>query len=277
MVLYKKSIKLRVTIKLSKKVQPFSSLFCFYSFCFDFVCIIAENILKPNNHYSMKQGIIVLMAILAISCGQKKADKSILSKEITAEEIVQTSGYTYVRYTENDSVQWLATTVIDAKVGEKYYFEKSMEMKNFHSKELNRDFKTILFVDKLTTEPVVLDPSKPSGPGSAKAKAEKVMGMIEKTKEELTVADLYAKKESFADKTVQIKGKVVKVTPRIMNKNWVHIQDGTESEGSYDLIVTTLAELKVGDIVTLEGKLALDKDFGYGYKYDLIVEDALVK
>ncbi len=233
--------------------------------------------MKLNNHYNMKQLIIVLMAILAISCGQKKADKTTLSKEITVDEVIQTSTYTYLKFTKDDSEQWLATTSIDAKVGEKYYYEKSMVMENFHSKELNRDFKTILFVEKLTTEPIVLDPSKSSGPGSAKAKAERVMGIIEKTKDEITIADLYGKKDSYADKMVQIKGKVVKVSPSIMNKNWVHIQDGTESEGNYDLIVTTLAEVKVGDIVTFEGKLALDKDFGYGYKYDVIVEDALVK
>lgn len=226
----------------------------------------------------MKQGIIILMAIIAISCGQKKAEKvTIISNELTADEVLQTSGYTYIKFTQNDSVKWLATTVFDAKVGEKYYYEKSMEMNNFHSKELNRDFESILFIDRLTSEPIVLDPSKPSGPGSAKAKAEKAIGVIEKTKDELTIADLFSKKDSYADKLVQLKGKVVKVSPRIMNKNWLHIQDGTEFEGNYDLIVTTIAEVKVGDIVTLEGKLALDKDFGYGYKYDVIVEDALVK
>jgi len=232
---------------------------------------------KTNNHYNMKQGLIILFAILALSCGHKKADKTILSKEVNVEEVLQTSGYTYIRFTENDSLRWLAATSIDAKVGDKFYYDKSMVMENFHSKELNRDFKTILFVDKLTTEPVVLDPSKPSGPGSAKAKAEKVLGMIEKTKDELTIANLFSNKESYANKTVVIKGKVVKYNSGIMNKNWLHIQDGTDSNGSYDLTVTTLAELKVGDIVTLEGKIALGKDFGYGYVYDVLLEDAVVK
>jgi hypothetical protein len=70
---------------------------------------------------------------------------------------------------------------------------------------------------------------------------------------------------------------VVKYSPGIMNKNWVHIQDGTEYDGNYDLTVTTLSEFKVGDIVTLEGKIALDKDFGYGYIYDVLLEDAVAK
>lgn len=221
------------------------------------------------------------MALIAISCSQKNSKTgNSNSQEVIVEEVIQTSGYTYARFTENDSVQWLATTIIDAKVGEKYYFEKSksMEMKDFHSKELNRSFKTILFVDRLTTEPELTDKkNRTSGPGSAKAKAPKVTVAIEKSKGELTIADLFAKKDTYADKLVLIKGKVVKSSPSIMNKNWVHIQDGTEFDGNYDLTVTTLAELKVGDTVTLEGKLSLGKDFGYGYSYDVIMEDAVVK
>lgn len=226
----------------------------------------------------MKQGLIVLMAILAISCGQisnKTGNGN--SHEIIVKEVIQTSGYTYIRFTENDTEQWLATAVVDAKVGEKYYFEKGLAMENFHSKELNKDFKTILFVDRITTEPASDEKKTKSAPGSAKAKAERMIISMEKSKDELTIADLFSNKESYANKTVLIKGKVVKYSAGIMNKNWVHIQDGTESDGNYDLTVTTLAELKVGDIVTLEGKVALAKDFGYGYTYDVLLEDAAVK
>ncbi|MHC1702601.1 MAG: hypothetical protein AB9846_01715 [Tenuifilaceae bacterium] len=227
----------------------------------------------------MKQVIIILIAILAFSCnqGKVKIDNGSNSHEIIVEEVIQSSGYTYIRFTMNDSLQWLATSLIDAKVGEKYYFEESMKMLNFHSKELNRSFETILFVEDLTTEPISAEDITKSSLGSGKAKIERVTVTIEKSKDELTVADLYLNKESYANKVVIIKGIVVKFSPLIMNKNWVHIQDGTESDGKYDLTVTTLAEFKVGDTITLEGKVALNKDFGHGYKYDLLLEDAVVK
>lgn len=228
----------------------------------------------------MKQVIFILMATLAISCNQiyPKMDNGNSRNEVVVEEVIQTSGYTYLRFTDNGTEQWLATTLIDAKVGEKYYYEKSMVMENFHSKELERDFKTILFVERLSTEPISAEEkTKPVAPGSAKAKAEKMVVVIEKSKDDITVANLYSNKETYANKLVLIKGKVVKYSPGIMNKNWVHIQDGTEYDGNYDLTVTTLSEFKVGDIVTLEGKIALDKDFGYGYKYDVLLEDAVAK
>ena len=73
-----------------------------------------------------------------------------------------------------------------------------------------------------------------------------------------------------------MRGKVVKFTPEIMGKNWIHLQDGTGAAGTSDLTVTTSASAKTGDTVTVKGILVVDKDFGYGYAYDVIIEDAEV-
>lgn len=47
--------------------------------------------------------------------------------------------------------------------------------------------------------------------------------------------------------------------------------------GTNDLVVTTQDAPKVGDVVTAKGTLHKDKDFGAGYKYRMIVEEATVK
>ncbi len=71
---------------------------------------------------------------------------------------------------------------------------------------------------------------------------------------------------------------MVKFTPRIMGKNWLHLQDGSgdTAAGTHDLTVTTNVTAKVGDTVLISGAVTLDKDFGEGYKYDVIIEDAKV-
>jgi len=92
----------------------------------------------------------------------------------------------------------------------------------------------------------------------------------------LKIADLLVGKKDYAGKTVKIKGSVTKFNAEIMGKNWVHLQDGTESEGVYDLTVTTDKVVSVGDIVTFEGKIILDKDFGYGYFYSILMEDGKI-
>jgi len=94
----------------------------------------------------------------------------------------------------------------------------------------------------------------------------------------ISIADLYSNKASYAGKKVKVSGEVVKFNPEIMGVNWIHLQDGTDFEGSFDLTVTSNQVVAIGDIVTFEGVVALDKDFGYGYFYDLLVEEgAIVK
>jgi len=92
----------------------------------------------------------------------------------------------------------------------------------------------------------------------------------------ITIAKLMENKKSFAGNAIKIKGKVTKYNPSIMGKNWVHIQDGTEFGDGFDLTVTTDAIVAVGETVTFEGKIALDKDFGYGYTYSILLEEARV-
>jgi hypothetical protein len=89
----------------------------------------------------------------------------------------------------------------------------------------------------------------------------------------ITVSKLLGDKKAYEGKVIKVKGQVTKYNGGIMGKNWVHIQDGTEYKNGYDLTVTTDITVAVGEIVTFEGKIALDKDFGYGYSYDVIMEE----
>ena len=96
------------------------------------------------------------------------------------------------------------------------------------------------------------------------------------SKADQTVAEVYAGQNGLLGTVVKVRGKVVKFSPQIMGKNWVHVQDGTGSSGTNDLTATTANSAKVGDIVLVSGKITQNKDFGGGYKYALILEDAQV-
>jgi len=102
---------------------------------------------------------------------------------------------------------------------------------------------------------------------------EKIDVVVEPCGECITIAKLLTGKQSYSGKVIKIKGKVTKFNPSIMGKNWVHIQDGTEFEGGFDLTVTTDIQASVGETITFEGKIVLDKDFGYGYFYNVLMED----
>lgn len=92
-----------------------------------------------------------------------------------------------------------------------------------------------------------------------------------------TVADLFAHKAELAGKEVTVKGKVVKANNNIMQRNWLHLQDGTGGEDTNDITVTSQQTANVGDEVTVRGKLVADKDIGAGYNYSLLIEDAAIE
>ncbi len=228
----------------------------------------------------MKLNILILLAaiiVLSVSCKQKnKASENLAPNvhKVTAEEVVQSSNYTYLRVSEDSKETWIAISRREVEAGKSYYYEPSIEMTDFVSKELKRTFKSIVFVDKFSDQPITAmkvnldNTSKGNQPAVSKdgIKVEPAAGGI-------TIAELYAKKDSYAGKTVKIRGEVVKFSPEIMGKNWVHLQDGTNSNGAFDITITTGDVTKIGDVVTFEGSVTLKKDFGAGYFYEVIVEN----
>ncbi len=90
------------------------------------------------------------------------------------------------------------------------------------------------------------------------------------------MAEIFGNRSNLAGKHVLVRGKVVKFLPQIMGKNWLHLQDGSGSKGTNDLTVTTGAIAKVGDVVLVNGVVSVDRDFGFGYSYEVILEDAKV-
>ncbi|MEI6574946.1 MAG: hypothetical protein WCO63_02085 [Bacteroidota bacterium] len=199
---------------------------------------------------------------------------------MVAQEVIQATQYTYIRGTENEKEVWVALPLMpDAKVGTTYYFDNAMEMSNFVSKDLNRTFAQIFFINAVKTsltpaEAPVTTQDTSRKPG--KVAIEKKEVKVEAIAGGVTIAKLYAAKGDYAGKVVKIKGEVTKYNSAIMNKNWIHLQDGSDFQGKFDLTVTTDQEVKVGDVVTLEGKIVLDQDFGYGYKYEILLSDAKV-
>jgi hypothetical protein len=157
-----------------------------------------------------------------------------------------------------------------------------MEMDYFYSKDLDRTFDKIYFVGDLSRNPIPLrahqDPmGSVESPGSDMRPAPNRMDLnIEPREGSITIAELFANKLKYANEVVKVTGEVTRYNPGIMSRNWVHIQDGTKNDGDFDLTVTTLDHVKVGDVVIIEGRVALDKDFGAGYFYSLIVENANV-
>lgn len=230
--------------------------------------------------------IVLITGILAfvLSCKSSRDSKdsnlATNAHKVIAEEVIQTSNYTYVRASADGKDYWIAIERAEIKQGGTYYWSMGAEMNEFTSKELKRTFRSIYFVSDFTDKPILATPAPkvPLTSMAGKQVAPEYPGIVvPKVPGGITIAEFYAQENSLAGKTVKICGKVVKFSSGIMKKNWVHIQDGTKEAGKYDLTVTTQDSVKVGDVVIFEGVAAVKKDVGAGYFYEILLEDAKLK
>jgi len=187
---------------------------------------------------------------------------------------INTSNYTYLQVSENKKTFWIAVPSMEIEIGETVYFSKFMEMKDFKSETIDRTFSSLLFVED-ARKSATPDHMKQVHSGAMTVSKQNVK--IEPLDDGYTIEKIYAEKNDLIGKLIEVKGKVVKYNPQIMNRNWIHIQDGTGSANDYDLVVTSADEVKVGDIIIVKGPVTIDKDFGAGYFFPVVIEDARIE
>jgi len=152
-------------------------------------------------------------------------------------------------------------------------------MKNFESKTLKRKFDSIIFSGGVIGQGEKgIEKKSPGSQGSAVVVSEKIKVDKASGPDAYTVAEIFERSKKLEGKKVVVRGKAVKVSEGIMNKNWIHLQDGSgdAKTKNNDLVATSKDMAKVGDIVTVSGILYNDKDFGGGYKYNVIIEESAI-
>lgn len=254
--------------------------------------------------------LILALSLLPLASSAMPPTKQ-TQKSITGRvaETMNSGGYTYMRI-ENASGQsgWVAIPESKVEQGSQVEFYEGMVMKNFTSTTLNRTFDTVIFspglTNKTTTSPhATVQPTEDSFAAAVKAEEEAEekqaqmplagqgqsggsLGaivpfeglVIEKAQAEngYSVGEIFTKAEELNGKEVTVRGKVLKFSPMIMGRNWVHIQDGTGNamKNQHDLVITTQDTAQEGDLVVAKGVVTADKDFGAGYRYDVLIEKA---
>ncbi|MEJ2542476.1 MAG: GW dipeptide domain-containing protein [Calditrichaceae bacterium] len=227
--------------------------------------------------------ILSLFIITLFSCQkteESKADNKmpVSSHKVEVVEVIQATAYTYLKVEENDKEYWMAINKSETiNEDDVIYYNIALEMKNFKSEDLDRTFDRILFVEKISDKPIMSPHPMPNQSAMKRRSVDRDPSIsIEPVSGGISIAELYTNPNSYSGKVIKVKGKVTKVNSAIMDRNWVHIQDGTEENGNYDLTVTTQEQVNVGDVVAFEGMISLNKDFGFGYAYDILMEEAKV-
>jgi hypothetical protein len=217
------------------------------------------------------------------AAGTPSAENSLSGKVV---ETMNAGGYTYVCIQKKGKKTWAAIPQTTVTVGQNVSVQPGQEMTNFSSKTLNRTFESIIFSGGLVATPAAAAEKKKSpgdGHAGAKAAAPTTTDKISVEKapgpDAYTVAEVFAQSKKLDKKTAVVRAKVVKVSAGIMGKNWVHLQDGSgdSAMGTSDLVVTSQDLPEVGTVVTMKGTVSKDKDFGAGYTYKVIMEEASIQ
>lgn len=231
----------------------------------------------------MKLVSILILFSMIIFSGCEGDDK----QELTEQEAMKSEphiakvidkipakGYTYLQVSENKEDFWIAVPTMDVEIGEIVYFSRFMIMQDFKSDNIDKSFDEILFVEDARKSPT---PQEMKNIHSGAITSEKQEIKIQPLTEGKTVQQIFSDKSTLNGETVKVKGKVVKFNKQIMKRNWIHIQDGTGTEKDFDLVITSDDEVTVGDIIIAEGKVSVDKDFGAGYFFPVLIEDAKIE
>jgi len=215
---------------------------------------------------------------------------------------LEAASYSYLQLKTKTGEIWAAVPKSQVKIGSEVKIENPMTMDGFESKTLKRKFERIVFgtlsgsdAGGSARRQSAHGPGPGPGPGPgmmtgshgmkpvggpvnlSEYKVSKAQG-----EDALTIAELFASKSALAassaskGKKISVRGKVVKYSPGIMGRNWLHIRDGSGkvSDNNFDLTVSTVDQAKVGDVVLVKGTAKADRDIGAGYFYPVLIEDA---
>jgi uncharacterized lipoprotein YehR (DUF1307 family) len=227
---------------------------------------------------------VLILILTVVSCKDKANYSKINSPletvnndlhKIVVKEKIDGGGYVYLNVEEDGKDYWMAIANMPVEVGNTYYYNGGMVMKDFISKHLDKTFEAITFAEGIRLTEEVQITEDHAHEHSSEMEATGVMTeKIEKAKGGNSLEEVFKNRATLDKKNVIVKGKVVKVNNGIMDKNWVHIEDGSQFNNEKDLTITTQETVKEGDIVTFKGTIVLNKDFGAGYVYDIILEEA---
>jgi len=198
-------------------------------------------------------------------------------------ETMDAATYTYIKVDTGQDELWAATGRFEIEVGDTVTVPLETPMENFHSDSLDRTFPLIYFASRILREGETEQTASAMPAGhppitGAAAAGSAAVEPVEAAEGGMTVAAVWNGRAELEGSPVTIRGRVVKFNGGILGRNWLHLQDGTgdSTQGTHDLTVTTDAAAAVGEVVTVTGTVVVDKDFGAGYVYPVLVENATV-
>ena len=201
--------------------------------------------------------------------------------EVVVSKVITTSKYMYVKVKEGTKEFWIAVPKQEVEEGNTYLYNEALLKTQFESKEYNRIFDTLYLVTTLVSKDHGLPPISSQTPKVSEEKDKPLTATSTDAQElrgqfagAIKIADLVKNPAAYEDKMVELTGECVKVNEGIMDLNWIHLKDGSQDD--YDLVITTMESVQKGTTITVRAIVALNKDFGSGYMYSILLENGRI-
>lgn len=239
-------------------------------------CNNGPKVIEPNTRGSLESS--------TRSDGNEDALSHSEFHSVVVNEVLPATRYVYLKVKEGQGEFWIATGKMEIEKGGTYFYRGGLLKTDFESEEHDRVFERIYLVSNLVSKEdhtILAKTESDSNLVTEKGIAKK-KDIPTHTKEEIqhkglvTIAELVKEPKRYEGHSVEINGTCIKVNPSILGRNWLHLQDGSQDD--YDLVVTSNTLVPEGSDITVRAVVALNKDFGAGYTYEIILENGtLVK
>ncbi len=201
--------------------------------------------------------------------------------KITVTETIPGGKYLYLKVKEGDNEYWAATGKSDIEAGETYYYNEALIQNDFESKQLGRTFETIYLITQLVPEAhgasmqakkeVATPPAEAlAGTPNKKFHSSPLSGKATT----LSIAELLEDPAAYEGQVVELTGTCTKINEGILGRNWLHLKDGTAD--TQDLVMTSSDAVDPGSEITIRAIVNLNRDFGAGYSYDVLLEEGKI-
>ncbi|MEW8314182.1 MAG: hypothetical protein AB2669_14110 [Candidatus Thiodiazotropha endolucinida] len=200
----------------------------------------------------------------------------------TVAEVIDVGNYTYIQLSEQGT--WIATSHLPVVVGDTIEYRGGIEMRDLYSKALDRKFDSVIFVQAAKQVDESVESSrhqtlKGEGHGNENRQTQRlttvqvpIPGEIPQLADGKTIADIMADATQLNEQSVSLRARVIKVSPNIMGKNWITLQDGTGTPPNDKLIATSTEQVMPGELVIASGVIRYNVDIGSGYTYKVLLE-----
>ncbi len=219
---------------------------------------------------------------VAPSLAHALADRTRQALTVTVDQITETPSYSYLEIHDATAKGWLIAPALTVPTAAEITIEQYVRVRDFEALEIGKRFDSVLVAARVNGAGVVLKETgeeaavDPVLPASGVTVAEVSIRLVQVVKGDMRLNEVLARRTELDGQRIKVRGQVLRVVPRIRDRNWIWLRDGSGEQRGANLPVVIDRPVDPGQVLWLEGRVAIDRKFKIGGSHPVLLEDAVV-